>query len=267
MTFEPRREWRLLLAAVQVLTRIPVTVGPASAWGPDTLRHATRYMPLVGLGIGLVAAAVFAAARAGLPPVPAALLALAATLLLTGALHEDGLADCCDGFGGGRTRADALRIMRDSRIGAFGALGLAVVVGTKVACVAALPHPERALAAAAASSRFWAVLPPAVLPYARDADGGGGMAGAVAGPGGRDLLGAAACGLLPLLLLGPRAVPALLLAGLVAGALGVHARRRLGGYTGDVLGATQQLTEAAVLLAALWTPAWDLAWGSAWLGA
>ena len=146
--FDARQEWTLLLAAVQVLTRIPVTV----AHGPDTLRNATRYMPLVGLGIGGAAAAVFAAARTGLPPAPAALLALAATLLLTGALHEDGLADCCDGLGGGRTRADALRIMRDSRIGAFGALGLLATVGTKLACLAALAQPEHALVAAAAAS-------------------------------------------------------------------------------------------------------------------
>lgn len=252
MTFNARREWNLLLVAVQALTRIPVTI----SHGPDTLRDATRFMPLVGLGVGAVAAAVFTAARAGLPPGPAALLALGATLLLTGALHEDGLADCCDGLLGGRTRADALRIMRDSRIGAFGALGLLAVVGTKLACVAALPEPGHALIAAAAASRFWAVLPPAVLPYARDE----GMAGTVAGASRRDLLVAAAFGVLPLLLLGPRAVPALLLSAVVAGALGLYARHRLGGYTGDVLGATQQVTEAAVLLAALWHPLGDGPW-------
>lgn len=246
MRFDARREWHLLLAAVQALTRIPVTV----EHGPDTLRQATRYMPLVGLGVGAAAAAVFAAASAGLPALPAAFLAVAATLLLTGALHEDGLADCCDGLGGGRTREDALRIMRDSRIGAFGALGLLVVVGTKLACLAALPHPVHALLAAGAASRFWAVLPPALLPYARDH----GMAGAIAGPGRRDLVLAAAFGLLPLVLLGPRAVPALLLAALVAGAMGAYARHRLSGYTGDVLGAVQQTTETAVLLAALWHP-------------
>ena len=252
MRFDARRQWTLLLAAVQALTRVPVTV----AHGPGTLRDATRFMPLVGLGVGSVAAAVFAAARTGLPAAPCALLAVAATLLLTGALHEDGLADSCDGLLGGRTRADALRIMRDSRIGAFGALGLLVVVGTKLACIASLAHPVPALAAAAAASRFWAVLPPAAMAYARE----DGMAGGVAAPGARNLAIAAACGLLPLLLLGPRAVPALLLSGAMAVALGAYARRRLGGYTGDVLGAVQQVTEAAVLLAALWRPVADGPW-------
>lgn len=252
MRFDPAAQWALFLAAVQTLTRIPVT----PAFGPHTLRDATRFMPLVGLGVGAAAAAVFAAARTGLPPLPAALLAVAATLLLTGALHEDGLADCCDGLGGGRTRTDALRIMRDSRIGVFGALGLVIAVGTKATCIAALQQPTYALLAAAAASRFWAVLSPALLPYARDS----GMAAGVAAPGTRNLVIAAMFGLAPLLLLGPRAVAALLLPGLVALAFGAYARHRLGGYTGDVLGATQQLTELAVLLAALWHPMTDGPW-------
>ena len=247
-----RYQWTLLLAAVQALTRIPVTI----PFGPDTLRDATRYMPLVGLGVGIVTATVFAAARTGLPPVPAALLAVAATLLLTGALHEDGLADCSDGLGGGRTRTDALRIMRDSRIGVFGALALVLAIGIKATCLATLAHPAPALIAAAAASRFWTVLPPALLPYARES----GMAAGVSAPGARNLVVAGLIGLAPLLLLGPRAIPALLLPGLAALAFGAYARRRLGGYTGDVLGATQQLTELAVLLTALWHPIPDGPW-------
>lgn len=247
-----RHQWTLLLAAMQALTRIPVTI----PFGPDTLRDATRYMPLVGLGIGAVAATVFAAARTGLPPVPAALLAVAATLLLTGALHEDGLADATDGLGGGRTRTDALRIMRDSRIGVFGALALVLAIGTKAACIAALAHPAPVLIAAAAASRFWAVLPPALLPYARDT----GQAGGLAAPGIGNLVIAGLVGLAPLSLLGPRAAVALLIPGLVALAFGAYARRRLGGYTGDILGATQVLTELAVLLTALWHPLPDGPW-------
>ena len=233
-----RREWGLFLVAVQALTRVPA---PAP-FGPDLLRQATRYMPLVGLGVGAVGALAFTLASAGLPAAVAALFSVAATLLLTGALHEDGLADCCDGLLGGRTREAALRIMRDSRVGAFGVIGLGVVVAVKVACLAALPHAVVAMVAAHAASRFWAVVPPVVLPYAR-ADG---MAAGVAAP---------VFGLLPLLLLGARAVPALVLSGVVALLFGLWVRRRLGGYTGDVLGAMQQLTEAAVLLAALWRAA------------
>lgn len=239
-----RREWGLLLVAVQALTRVPV----AAPHGPDLLRQSTRYMPLVGLGVGAAAAVVFTLAATGLPAVVAALLSLAATLLLTGALHEDGLADLCDGLFGGRTAESALRIMRDSRVGAFGVIGLGVVLGLKVACVAALPAAAWALVAAHAASRFWAVLPAALLPYAR-VDG---MARGVAGPGATELGLAALFGLVPLLLLGPHAAGALVLSGAAAAALGLWVRRRLGGYTGDVLGATQQVTEVAVLLAALW---------------
>ena len=234
----------MALAAVQALTRVPV---PA-AYDADMLRRSVRYMPVAGLLVGVTAACVFSAAAAGLPGGVAAALSLAATLLLTGALHEDGLADSVDGLFGGRSREDALRIMRDSRVGAFGVLGLIVVVGAKLACVAALPAAAGPLIAAHAASRFYAVLPPAVLPYART----DGMAGSLAQPDVADLAIAALCGLLPLLLLGPRAGPALILSAAVALLFGLYLRRRLGGYTGDTLGAMQQLTELSVLLAALW---------------
>ena len=233
-----------MLVAVQALTRVPVRV----AFDAGALRKAVRYMPLVGIGVGLVAAGVFEMAAAGVPRGVAGLLSLGATLLLTGGLHEDGLADCCDGLFGGRDREGALRIMRDSRVGAFGVLGVVVVVGIKVSCLAALPEAGVALIAGHACSRFWAVVPPAVLPYARAE----GLGAGVARPGMGDLMVAGVFGLLPLLLLGPRAVPALLLSVVAVGGVGLYARHRLGGYTGDVLGAVQQMTEVAVLLAALW---------------
>ena len=239
-----RREWASFLAAVQALTRVPVAV----PYDADGLRRSVRYMPLAGLLVGVAAALAFTVAAAGLPKLVAAPLSLAATLLLTGGLHEDGLADSVDGLLGGRSRDDALRIMRDSRVGAFGVLGLLVVVGTKLACLATLPGVAAPLIAAHAASRFYAVLPPAALPYARP----DGMAGALVQPDVTDLAVAGLCGLAPLLLLGSRAMPALLLSAAVAFGFGLYARRRLGGYTGDVLGATQQLTELSVLLAASW---------------
>lgn len=251
MTRSPRvhAQWTLLLIAVQTLTRIPV----APDYGAGSLREATRWFPLVGAAIGLAAAALFTLAEPGLTALLAALLSTAATLLLTGALHEDGLADSADGLFGGRTRADALRIMQDSRIGAFGALGLGLVLAAKVACLATLPRTAPyaaacALVAAHAASRFWLLLPATLLPYARTA----GLAASVARPRATDLAIAAACGLPPLLLLGPRAGPALLLSAAVAALFGLWVRHRLGGYTGDTLGATQQLTELAILLAAVW---------------
>ncbi len=240
---DPAHEWGLLKLAIQTLTRLPV----AAPFGPDALRQATRYFPLVGAGVGLVAWAVFALARVGLPAGLASILSLGATLLLTGALHEDGVADCADALFGGRTRADALRIMRDSRVGAFGVLGLGIVLAAKVLAAASLDGGP-ALVAGHAAGRFWAIVSAAAMPYARQ----DGMAAGVAAPGATELGMAALFGLGPVLLLGPRAPAALLLSGAVALGLGAWARRRLGGYTGDVLGMVQVCTEAAILLAALW---------------
>lgn len=244
------QEWRLLLTAVQFLTRLPVPrwVGH----GPGQLDRAMRYLPLVGIGVGLVGAAVLALAGVGLPRPAAALLSVAATLLLTGALHEDGLADTLDGLFGGATREDALRIMRDSRLGTFGAAGLAIALGLKVAALSALPAAGPALVAGHAGGRFFVVCVLAGLPYARAKGKAAPVAGGV---GTLELVVAGCCGVLPMLLLGSRAVPALLLAAGLAWGMARWFRRRLGGYTGDGLGAVQQVTELAILLVALWRAA------------
>lgn len=239
-----------MLTAVQFLTRLPVP-----GWvghGPGQLDRAMRYLPLVGAGVGLVGAAVLTLAGAGLPRPTPALLSVAATLLLTGALHEDGLADTLDGLFGGATRENALRIMRDSRLGTYGAAGLVVVLGLKVAALSALPAAGPALVAGHAGSRFFVVCVLARLPYARAEGKAAPMAG---GAGAVELAVAACCGLLPLALLGGRAVPALLLAAGLAWGMARWFRRRLGGYTGDGLGAVQQVTELAILLVALWRAA------------
>ena len=236
-----------MLTAVQFLTRLPVP-----GWvghGPGQLDRAMRYLPLVGLGVGLVGAAVLTLAGAGLPRPAAAVLSVTATLLLTGALHEDGLADTLDGLFGGAIRDDALRIMRDSRLGTYGAAGLAVALGLKVAALSALPAAGAALVAGHAGSRFFVVCVLARLPYARARGKATPVAGGV---GAVELAVAGCCGVLPLLLLGGRAVPALLLASGLAWGMTRWFRRRLGGYTGDGLGAVQQVTELAILLAALW---------------
>lgn len=245
-----KEQARLLLTAVGFLTRVPVP-----GWvghGSGGLDRAARYFPLVGLGVGAGAAGVLAAASTGLPPTVAALLSTAATVAATGALHEDGLADTCDGLGT-YTREDALRVMKDSRLGTFGALGLGGVLAAKVAALAALPAPTAcaALLAAHPCSRFWAVALIVALPYARRGEADA-KAAVAAGVGRTDLLVAGLFGLAPLLLLGGRAGPALVLGGAVAWGVARWSRRRLGGYTGDVLGAVQQLVELAILLAVLW---------------
>lgn len=240
---------RLALVAVGYLTRLPLPgwVGHG-AWGLD---RAARYFPLAGLLVGAAGALVLAAARMGLPPLAAAGLALAAMAALTGALHEDGLADTLDGLGGGWTRDDALRIMKDSRIGAYGAAGLVLALGVKAALMADLPAVT--LLASGAASRLAPVCTMAVLPYARQGDASARAAPVAAGQGG--LAVAALLGLPPLLLLGWRALPALALAAALTALMGLWVRCRLGGWTGDTLGAVQQAVELGVLMAAAWRAA------------
>lgn len=118
------------LAAVMFLTRLPVSL--ASAPSPQLWRRSLIYFPLVGAGAGAAGAAVLLASGLIWPLLLAVLLALVIEIVLTGGLHEDGLADCCDGFGGGGDRQAVLTIMKDSRVGTFGVLGLLAVLSLKV---------------------------------------------------------------------------------------------------------------------------------------
>lgn len=227
------------------LPRLPeraLSRGAAAAWG----------WPLIGAGLGLWAAAVGGLALwLGLPPVLAAGLALAAQVAATGALHEDGLADCADGLWGGGTPARRLEIMRDSRLGSYGALALVFGLGLRWAALAALftagwAAGAAALLAAGALSR--AVMPAlmAALPPAR-ADG---LSRAAGRPGrGTVALGGALAVLLAWAALGAFPFAAVTSCLALALAWGAAARAKLGGQTGDVLGAGQQLAEIAVLLA------------------
>ena len=243
------REARAVWVAAMFFTRLPLPSLPLLT--AEDEHRATAYWPLVGAGVGAVVALVWWLAALLWPGLVAAGLALAAGVLLTGALHEDGFADVCDGLGGGRTRERALEIMRDSRLGAFGVIGLIFLVGLKWQAMAALPPAALAGAviAAHALSRGGAVLMTLALPYARS-DGGAAQR-MTSRPDSRRA-GLAALSLLTLLLLAPAAW-----AGCLAALAGVWLvfflwfRRRLGGYTGDCLGATQQFGEAAILLAAL----------------
>jgi adenosylcobinamide-GDP ribazoletransferase len=237
------------LLATSVLTRLPVA---ASAPEQGAVAAASWAFPAVGAGIGGIAGLVMLlAAVLGLGGAPSALLALAAAGLVTGALHEDGLADTADGFGGGRDRAEKLAIMRDSRQGTYGILALILSIGLRAAALAAIGEPiEGALALIAAHTASRAFLPPAMLwlDPARD-DGLGATAGR---PGPRVAFIAVAIGaIVALAALGPlRGLVSLVLSGMAVVAMAALARRQIGGYTGDVLGAFQQIGEIVMLLAA-----------------
>lgn len=253
-----RKELAAIRAAVMFFTRLPV---PSVAnFDPQDLQRAAAWFPYVGWLVGLLAALVWWAAVQWWPPTIASGLSLAATLLLTGAFHEDGLADVCDGLGGGYTKERVLEIMTDSRVGAFGAIGVVMVMALKWQAVACLPICVGAvvLVAGHAISRSAAVALMAVLPYVRG-EPSKAKPMATQLTGGR-LMVALAGGLLPLLL--ASVVMKIQLAALTTGLaavvilwmiLGLWFRRRLGGYTGDCLGAAQQFTELGFYLAmAVW---------------
>ncbi len=237
---------RELAAATALLTRLPV--GRLVGNDPAVLGRAVWAYPLVGAAVGgFGGLAWWVLARLGLAPAVAAAWTLAALLLSTGALHEDGLADVADAAGGG-TRERRLAIMRDSRIGTFGAAALALSLGLRGAALVALGTPGRvwpALVAAGMLGRGAILVLIAVLAPARPE----GLAAALGRPTrGRLAVGGgiavlAALVALPLM----TAVMAVAVAVLAALLLAAIARRRFGGYTGDVLGAGSVLAECVVL--------------------
>ncbi len=242
--------WVDVTTALAFLTRLPLPLPEPDR--PPNLARAARAMPLAGAAIGLGGAAVYGLSDAlGLTPAIAGLLAVAATILLTGALHEDGLADSADGLFANAEPARRLEIMRDSRTGAYGALALILSVGLRATALAAIAAPGPAAAALIAAHALARALPPAVMawaPLARD-DGLAAAAGPAETEHAWTALGLGAA--IALLLLGFGAgLAAWIAAGLAGFAMIRLARARIGGYTGDVLGAIEQLGEIAVLLAA-----------------
>ena len=238
--------------AVQFLTRVPVPVG--EAYTPARLAAAPRYYPIVGALVGALCAVVYSFAVAVLTPAVAVLLALATGLLVTGAFHEDGLADTFDGIGGG-DREQALEVMRDSRIGTYGALALGVVLATKAAALLALPPGRTAVAliVAHALSRLSAVLVIASSRYLRDHGVGKPTAGGIGAAGLAVALLTGVLFLTWLAFVGGAKAALYTLAGALTGHLFMRAlfERRLGGYTGDTLGAVQQLSELGIYLGLL----------------
>ena len=220
-----------------LLTRLPVARLTSSH--PPASDCVWAY-PLVGAVVGgLGAVALLLGRFAGLNAATCAVLALAVTILSTGGLHEDGLADTADGLGGGHTREAKLAIMRDSRIGSFGALALLLSVALRAVVVATTPRPCLALCSAAILARA-AMLLLLRLPPAR-ADG-------LAVPLSQTRLRRIAAGLLlasPIAVVAPSAALASLCA---AGLMALLAHRQLGGSTGDVLGAAEQLAECAAMV-------------------
>jgi adenosylcobinamide-GDP ribazoletransferase len=242
-----------LVAAFMLLTRFPLgRLGRVRA--EDAFAGAVWAYPIVGLVIGAVGAGVYAACtRTSVPPLLRAIFCLGAMVLATGGLHEDALADTADGLGGGRTRARKLEIMRDSRVGTFGVLALAFTLATRGAAVVSLGSAARVAAALIAAGGLGrgAMLVPLLVLEPAHTDGL--AAGLRTSTSHRLLAGLLIAGAIPLLLL--PIVPALdatAAALIVALAASFLARRQIGGYTGDLLGATEIITECAVVAVLAW---------------
>jgi adenosylcobinamide-GDP ribazoletransferase len=242
------REVQLLFCAVQFLTRLPTP--HLHHFEDDWITRSAKYFPVAGLIVGAIAAATLLLAGkiwGGMVPV---VLAVAAAVLVTGAFHEDGLADTADGLGGGKDAAHRLAIMKDSRIGTYGTLALILCVGLKVAALASLNGSAAAIVlfAVHGAARAAAVVGMCVLPYAGDAT----AAKSKPVPDGVTKVECALAlilGLWPLLLLpASQALAGLGIGCLLAAVICLAARRLIGGYTGDVLGAAEQLFEVGSLL-------------------
>lgn len=230
--------------ALGLLSRLPVPShnprGGASAWA----------WPIAGLAVALLTGLVAVIALSlGVPPVLAAGLALAAQIAVTGGLHEDGLADTADGFWGGATPARRLEIMKDSRIGSYGVVALVLSLGLRwqaLSLLLASGHGAAPLVAAAVLSRGTMAVLMASLPNAR----GDGLSAAVGRPSQATAFLAAGVALgLGFAAVGWALLAPLLWLSLAAIGLAAVARAKIGGQTGDVLGAAQQIGEIAVLIA------------------
>ena len=245
----PRRLATDLVVAFQFLTRLPM---PRVTFSPNSLARSSVYFPVVGLILGLGAALLHALLVPHLNRTVSGLGVILFLVLVTGGLHEDGLADVADGFGGGRDREQILRILRDSRIGTYGGLALCFSLASRVLLLSSMPlaHVTRYLVAAETLSR-WSALPLTFLPASRVEDGQGARlaqgvsrSSLVVG----SLLAACICALA----LHRGAFMPVALAVVITALCARYFMRRIDGTTGDCFGATIQLTAIAVYCCGAW---------------
>jgi adenosylcobinamide-GDP ribazoletransferase len=246
-----KKEIRVFFTALMYFTRIP-----CPKWvdhSEEYLNKASKYFPLIGWIVGGFSAAVFCAATRIFPVTISILLSMVASIYITGAFHEDGLADVCDGFGGGWTKEKILLIMKDSRVGAFGVIGLILVLGMKFACLDAISsvskwHVVFALVAGHSLSRFIAVTFLYTHQYAREGEDSKSrpLATKISGA---ELFVAALFGIAPLIIYRSYYMFAIIIpVYIVKMMLGAKFKKWIGGYTGDCLGATQQICEVVFYL-------------------
>ena len=251
-----RRTWTEFLCAILFLTRVPV---PSQPYEADALSRAVKFFPLVGLLIGAGGALLHFLLAPHLPGLIVAVLILIYFVCITGCLHEDGLADTADGFGGGWSREQTLIIMHDSRIGSYGAAALTLSLGARVLLISALPfaHVAQYLVAAHVLCR-WTTLPLSYyLPPARtqrdDQIDGQGARVAQLTSRGTLIVGTLFSFAIVVAVLRMHAIAPILISIAFTLVSGAYFKRRIGGVTGDCFGAANQITEIAVYLSGVWT--------------
>ena len=249
-----QRELRYLMAAMVFFTRIPGIVLDGES-SQEAFRHASKYFPCIGWIVGVVGAGVFWGGHLIFSPALAVLLSITAAMLVTGALHEDGFADFCDGFGAGWTKEQILAIMKDSYTGVFGVIGLIVMLGLRMLSLLSIPALllPMVMISGHSLSRFASISLMATHEYVRD--DASSKAKAVVG---RMALGEVAFagffGILPFFALALLTQQwkmfgvSLLVVWLTREAFARYCARWIGGYTGDCLGAAQQITELMLYL-------------------
>ncbi len=239
---------RLLACAFAFLTRLPVARG--TLFDGKTVARSARWFPLVGAVLGTIYGGGLWVMAQRLPAAVAAVLVVALDAALTGAMHLDGLADTADGLGGGRSREDVLRIMRDHAIGSYGAVAVGLALALKIAAIAALAVHARGVTAVALApvlGRWAAVLLGATQPYARAAeDQGTGSPARWMGPG--ELIIATVIAAAVSIACGLRGVTAGIAVGIATCLWGQRCERRIGGVTGDTLGAAVMAAECLTLI-------------------
>jgi adenosylcobinamide-GDP ribazoletransferase len=246
-----RQAWLDLLAAIQFLTRIPI---PAIPYAEDTLARSVKFFPVVGLLLGSLTALLHFLIAPHLPRLISSVILVMFLVVITGCFHEDALADAFDGFGGGWDREQILSILKDSRIGSYGAAALALSLIARVALIASLPLSDvaRYLIAAHVLCR-WTTLPLSYFlsPARTDASQGARLAKLTS----RSSLVTGSVLTLAIVIaaLGIHTIAPILLAALITYVSGLYYKSRIEGVTGDCFGCTNQLAEILVYLAGVWT--------------
>lgn len=244
-----KRSLKDLLVAFQFLTRLPL---PTVEYDPGALGRSAKYFPLVGGVVGAAACLLYRLLSGHLPPPLVATGVLLTTILLTGGLHEDAFADVADGFGGGWNREQILRILKDSRIGSYGAIALVLSLVSRLFLLASLPvHLFAAVVLCAQVLSRWTILPLGYFLKPARADGQGARVAQSISLSSVILGSLFSLAIVIYLLRSWFWIPGTA-AVLITAVSGLYYHRRIGGITGDCFGATIQLTEIVIYVCGVW---------------